>query len=185
MNIKRGLLRLWAFASAVWALCFLGLAAPTWYAVAYLAAADWYRTSGYVVKEIAGCPGDPTPPPGSTFDDPVRCFTITHHGITYKIKVKGKYWTTSGIRDGSAYNPDLFLSFNAAGNLEDWSTAVDLTTGKFVTIGRAAVMSDDLETAKNLTLLAVLVPLAAFVLGCGLWWVAIGFSRKDADGGRP
>ena len=33
MNIRRGLLRLWVFASAVWSLCFLGLAATSWYEV--------------------------------------------------------------------------------------------------------------------------------------------------------
>jgi|SRR6516165_2188849 hypothetical protein len=138
MNLKRGLLRLWVLASALWAVAWLAIAAPDWYRVAQ----DWHWrlmvTQKLHVAEISSLPKShisestkrlPTPPGAakslSELADELeaaakapppdncdiagqKCFAVSAPNGSQYVVIADDSFTVDSMADYAQFYPDTF-----------------------------------------------------------------------------
>jgi hypothetical protein len=125
--------------------------------------------------------------PFDQFDTPalINCFHVTvPDGSKYIVVVANDNWNAEEIRDVALYNPELFLPSTSAKRVGDATDPmmVDLTRGnprpgpgRYLISGPPEHDHPDLGLSKILTCFAFVVPVGLFLLGRGIWWVAMGF----------
>jgi hypothetical protein len=143
------------------------------------------------LSDVIGSPNAPPKLPDVNDDVPTTapdCFHVTvPGGLKYLVEVKRGSWNVESIKDVVLYNPALFPKSQAKSRPAVWQPptgdeiVVDLTqgdprpdTGGFLISGNV-YDHPDLKMAISSTGLAFLVPIAVFILGSGIYWVAMGF----------
>jgi len=82
-------------------------------------------------------------------------------------------WTTLQIKHMAGYNKEIFYKDENDRKLPE-SRVIDLTSRQLFR-GPPQQLNSAVETAKTFTLLAIAVPFGELILGCGFWWVLMGF----------
>ena len=165
MNLKRGLMRLWILFSVPWAVIFLGISAPIWYAQLRLYNAEIAARPLSVLEDknsvgVCGVKGQ-------------KCFNVTApNGSRYVVKVANTE-TEASVANIVSLHPEKFRepAQEHGGGWGNDPYFVDLS-GPWIVTGVEAL---DLSLAKLLTVIAVAVPPAILGLGYAIGWVVTGF----------
>jgi len=170
VNIKRGLMRLWAVFSILWAGSFLGMSPLTWYW--YDAAWLWLNKPQVRVTEQGNSVG-------VCFATGRNCFdVIAPNGSRYVVKVADTE-TEASVANIVGLNPNKF-SNPPQDPKGGWGSNdpyfVDLTD-PWVVIG---VSHSDWSLAKAFIAIAFAVPLAILALGYAISWIVKGFSPRTS-----
>ena len=169
VNIKRGLMRLWAVFSILWAGSFLGMSPLTWYW--YDAAWLWLNKPQVRVTEQKNSVGVCFAPGRKCFD------VIAPNGSRYVVKVADTE-TEASVANIVGLNPDKFSNRpqDPKGGFGNDPYFVDLTD-PWVVIGREPHYS---SLAKAFIAIAFAVPLAILALGYAISWIVKGFSPRTS-----